>query len=56
MDYVLIPHEQIHIIDVKSMDVCLMTETVENFHLNRCEKNTGPFCFTLGGGITELWP
>lgn len=36
VDYVLIPHEQI--IDVKSMDVCLMTETVEKFHLNGCEK------------------
>ena len=36
VDYVLIPHEQI--INIKSMNVCLMTETVEKFSLNGCTK------------------
>lgn len=36
VDYVLVPHEQI--IDVKSMNVSLMSETVKLFALNGCEK------------------
>ena len=36
VDYVLVPHEQM--IDVKSMNVCLMSEIIETFSLNGCEK------------------
>ena len=36
VDYVLIPHEQI--INVKSMNVCLMTETVEKIRLMDVQK------------------
>ena len=44
MDCVLVPHEQV--IDVKSMNVCLMSETVEYFSLNDCEKIPDHFVLT----------
>ena len=36
VDYVLVPHEQL--CDIASMSILLMTETIEQFDLNRCDK------------------